>query len=381
MKQIKYISVSLALLAANMIQAQTTPEAIIGQCPDMPSSIILATAAHSSDSEVAAAKAVQTFCAKIDALRKQGDRAMPTVSEAELAQAHTQAVADAEKQAKAMTGKSVEQLKNMSEAEAQAVAERAVQQRFAEAGLGNMNLADLQNMSEDKLKATVSTNMGLTADELKAMKNMSDKEIEAYMKQGDRMQRVQNSAMAKAAANNQSRQPQLSEAEINVLQNAPEEQRKYMEKVDDIRKLHEKEHVELLAQFQSIRDRHFNTAAYRKAQKIWSDCGGKTAYSNDECNAAADRMKTVHIACDAECFALWRTQVEKEQGRLKALLRDAKRVDELQSRAAKTQAKINPNAMSGITQKFNDAEILQYQVVNAYLNITENVVSLPNINN
>jgi hypothetical protein len=383
MNQIKYILVNLALLTANMMQAQTTPEAIIGQTPALPSAATLAAAVHSESDKSAAAKAVQTFRAKLKALsEKAGKAAMGNISEAEIVQARTQAVADAEKQAKAMTGKSVEQLKNMSDAEAQAVADKAMQQRMAEAGMGNMNLADMQNMSEDQLKATMAQKMGLTPAELKAMENMSDKEIEAYMKQGDRMQRVQNSSMAKAAEKNQNARPQLSDAEMNALQNAPEEQRKYMERTHAMRKLHEKERTELDAQIQTVRDRHYNTPSYLNAQKIWSDCGGKTIYTNAQCEAAAAQMRAAHIACDAECFNLLRNQVTKEQGRIKALLPDARRVDDLQSQLSKAQAKLNPNAMSGgITQKISGAGMMQYQLVNAYLNITESVIALPYNNN
>jgi hypothetical protein len=377
MKQVKYLLASLALaMVFGVAQAQNTPEAIIGQTPDLPSAETLA-AAFNGDSDESAAKAVQTFRAKIAALHKNA--APAAISEAELAQAQTQARADAEKQAKALTGKSVSQLQNMSDAEAQALAGKAVQQKMEAAGMGNISLADMQNMSEEQLMAKMAENMGLTAAEMKAMEGMSDKEIEAYMKQGDRMQRMQNSSLAKAAKKNQSRQPQLNEAEIHALGNATEEQRKYMERTDAMNKLHEKEHAELAAQIQSIRNKHYSTAAYLKAQKIRSDCGGKTIYTNAQCEAAAAQMRAAHIACDTECFVLWRNQVTKEQGRIKTLLPDAKRIDDLQAQAAKAQAKMNPNAMSGITQKISDG-MMQRQAVSIYLNVTESVISLPQTN-
>jgi hypothetical protein len=377
MKTVKFLIVMLALLlTCSVAQAQTTPEAIIGQTPDLPSAATLAAAANSSSDESAAEKAVKTFHAKIEALHKKN--APEAISDAEIAQAQTQARADAEKQAKALTGKSVAELQNMSEAEAQSIADKAVQQRMAAAGLENMNLAELQNMNEDDLMAKMAGNMGLTAAEMKAMEGMSDKEIEAYMKQGDRMQRMQNSSMSKAAAKNQSTQPQLNEAEMYALQNAVEERRKYMERIDAMSKLHERERTELAAQIRNICNRHYSAPAYLKAQKIWGDCSGKTAYTNAQCEAAAAQVRAAHTACDTECFDLWRNQIAKEQGRIKTLLPDAGRMDDLQAQAAKAQAKLqkNASAFAGITQKVSDG-LLQRQVVTIYLDTTESVVNFP----
>ncbi|MDR0843508.1 MAG: hypothetical protein LBP68_08850 [Acidobacteriota bacterium] len=381
MTRLKFLPASLALLLlGSVVMAQSTPEAVIGQVPDLPSAATLAAAR--SDSESSAGRAVNDFVKRVNALDKRNDENyMPEISESEIAQATSQAVSDAEKQAKALTGKSIAQLENMSEAELAAVgqkaAKKAVSQNMSAVGMGDISLGDLMNMSEGDLMAKMASNMGLTAAELKAMENMSDAQAEAYMKQGDRMQRVSNSNAAKAAQKNQGKAPKVSEADANALMKAPEEQQKFLQRVEDMRKLVTQERGAFLAKFDEINAKHSGTASYQSAQKIASDCNGKSSRSAAECDAAYAILRAARVSADTECFGLWRNQIAKEQGRIKTLLPDAARVDALTSQATQATARLNQSAMSGISQKFADAGTNQHIVVNAYLASTMSVTNYP----
>jgi hypothetical protein len=398
MKTIKILLANLALLfVCGAMQAQVTPQAVIGQCPDLPSAATLATAAN--DSESAAYRTVSEFLERIKALDKQyagSNDASLNISEAELSSAMTQHVADTEKQLKAKTGKSIAEIQSMSSAEQEALGKKmqqqalkdveqrmaGAQQQMAAAGMGNISLADMQNMSEDQLMAKMAGNTGLTVEEMKALEGMNDKQAEAYMKQGDRMQRFMNSSAGKAAANapvnSSENQFDLSEAEMNALQTAPQEQQKFVERVGEMDKLHARERREVVAKISEVYRKH--APAISDAFDKYSVClDGKTPeYATKEyCDAARKRYLATLIPCDTEAYTLWRNQIAKEQGRYKTLLSDAARVDDLQEQSAKAQAKINKNAMSGITTKIGAVKMNAINVVNAYLNTAASVINYP----
>ena len=125
MKQFNFKQMTvLAMFALTAIsaQAQSTPEAIIGQCPDLPS---VATLAASPDNQAAQA-AKEAFFAKIAALRESGKKASERVSNA----AGTAARNDAERVAQQQTGRSVAELQNMSAAEAEAMGRQLAHRLF-----------------------------------------------------------------------------------------------------------------------------------------------------------------------------------------------------------------------------------------------------------
>jgi hypothetical protein len=376
MKKIKFIIMkSLALLLIHCVaQAQTSPETIIGQTPELPPAQALA----------AETPEIEAFVAQIDRLRKLNDenlaRQMP--SETEIAAMREKAVANAEKQAKQLTGKSVAELQNLSEAEAQAIAEEAVNRQLKAAGLGNMSLDDLQKLEgksdkevmEAMMGAGAIPDLGLTPAELKAMESMTDTQIEAYMKQGDRMQRVQKAADKFDARYKQSKSPEI---DVNVIMQAQEEQQKFMERSDSIRKLNEKERHEVAAQMRdAVYPRH--RAALEKARRDAGECDGKTERSNEWCEDAFRRMRTVETAFRADCYSLWRNQIGKEQERLKTLLDDAKKLDAMQAKAESEQKKMQSVSGAGNLQVMPAIVGMNTAaVVNAYLGTAGDVLNLP----
>jgi hypothetical protein len=232
-------------------------------------------------------------------------------------------------------------------------------------------------MSEDQMMAAMGANMGLTPDEMNAMSKMSDKEIEAYMKQGDRAQRMQNSQMAKAAQQNAGRQPQVNPADIEAMQKAPEAQQAYIQRFDDVRKLIESERTKLARQFADKEERTQKSIAASEAGKIDADCDGKSIYTGAQCEAAWAAVSAKWQACREECFSLWINQIVKEQGRIKALLPEARRVDEMQVKSSVAQARLQPNLTGSLTQKAQAMPIHSASLVSLYLNATASVVTYP----
>jgi hypothetical protein len=384
MKQIKYLFASLALLTVSMAQAQNTPEAIIGQCPAFPSAKTLGAAkAYINE---AASEAVDAFIKKIDELDARNSKnGQAGVSEDELHGALQQAVTDQKKKAEEMTGHSVEEIQNMSDAEQQAVFQKtaekqiaSIEKQMAATGFGDISLQDMANMSEEQLMAKMATSMGLTPAEMEALSKMSDKEAEAYMRKGDRLQRVQNSKMGKAAEQYQSAQPsqpEISVADIEAVQKAPEELQKFIQKVDDLAKLNNSEEKALMQKFAEIHAKHFGTANYRNAATICNE--EKSVYTYEQQQAACKTVQSTQASCYAECFTLWQNQLTTEMGRIKAMLPEARRVDDLQSKATAAQNRLNPNAMAGVTQKFANVGMNALSVVAQYLETAKRVVDYP----
>jgi hypothetical protein len=367
----KKIIITLIALLPLVAIAQTTPEAIIGQCPDLPS--VQALVINNIESEPPAE--ITNFREQIaklrEAIQKNEDQA---ITQADIDRVQS----DAEKQAKQATGKSVAELQNMSEAEQEAMAQKMMAQKMSSSGMGNMSLADLQALegkSNDEIMAAMGNKNvaigGLTPQEIKAMEKMTDKQAEAYMKQGDRMQRVQAAAAGT---------PTVSQAETAAAgkqKKATEEQQKFTEQMSYITSLHEKERKEVADKLSEIQAKHKSTidAAFDAMSPCMDGKIDTKKYTKEYCDAASKRYKAALIACETECFILWRNQISKEQGRYKTLLTDAKKVDALQIESANAQDKIKKSGASNIQKKVVGIGINTSMIVNGYINITENVMN------
>ena len=376
MKTVRFLIVMLTLsLSCGTMQAQKTPEAAIGNVPGLPSAKTLASNSSSNES---AQQQVWAFLRKINEIDSVYTKSIsPDISDADVEQAIKQGNAYAEKQAQQTLGKSVDELKNMSESDLQALATQKINAKISSLGIGNLSLEQMANMSEDEMKAAMATQMGLTPAEMKAMEKMSDKEIEAYMKKGDRMQRVQNSQMVKTAGKQASQQPKVNPDDILAMQKAAEDQQAYMQRESDMRKLLESEWSELAKQFAAKEEHTQNAISASEAGKIVSDCGGKTIYTNAQCEAAFAAVTARWQACREECFSLWCNQIVKDQGRIKALLPEARRVDELNAKARQAQARLQPGFIGSLTQKVQDMPVNSASLVSYYLSVTSSVVSYP----
>ncbi|MDR1678811.1 MAG: hypothetical protein LBR81_03440, partial [Prevotellaceae bacterium] len=299
MKSLKLLSVSLAILVCSSVQAQNTPEAIIGQCPFLPS---VADLSNQSDNPV-----ITDFDNQIEFLRKKSKEAIDKRSGG----IEAATMQDAEKMTQQMTGRSVSQLQNMSKAEQQAMGQQMAQQQLAAAGMGNMSMADLQALSgksDEEMMAVMmsgsANSTGLTAAELKAMENMTDAQIEAYMKQGDRMQRMQAAASTPQAKKQQAEAQAASKKGMSAQQISTEIQQ-INSRWQDIDKLNAKETAEAARKIAEIQAR-YNKQINAIPRSALAG-GHESTYSESEQKA----VSKLYSARDTECYTLWRNQVSQ----------------------------------------------------------------------
>jgi len=353
MKIAKLLSVTFVLLlVCNITWAQSTPEAIIGQCPHLPSAAYLAAG---SDNEAARA-AIDEFYNQIHRLRESAKGATDAAEAA--------GRQDAERITKQMTGKSVSQVQNMSDSEANAMANKMVGQRLAGAGLGNMSLSDLQaleNKSDSEIMAAMTGGGvnygGLTPEELKAMENMTDKQKEAYMKQGDRMQRMQAAApsqQAQVQAQAQAKKA-MSQAQVSA------EMKKITDRWQEIDRLNTKETQDVAVKVTEI---------YARYQPQIDAVPRSDKQKDGEYHTEAEQKNVARLcnARDVECYTIWRNQVSQMQGRIKTKMADAARYDELQAQSMSS---------SGMTAMAKVMPSIGFSIAGQYLDVTSSVTSLP----
>jgi hypothetical protein len=162
----KFFVIMIACLAAAIAaQAQNTPEALIRQCPVLPlidnlmvTNVQYAMSLHGEpfrEKVDSAHQAIKRFHDGISALEQQGAQATEPIRAVVEAGARN----NADNIARQMTGRSAEQLENMSDKELEAMAGGMVSQRISAAGLGNMSIADLQAL-DGKSEAEIMKAMG-----------------------------------------------------------------------------------------------------------------------------------------------------------------------------------------------------------------------------
>ena len=392
MKRILVLLVCFLLFAPITMQAQNTSEAIIETCPDLPSTKALAiNATGGEDNDGATPSEIVNFKSQLEKLRHADIGRMPSISEADINKMKD----DAEKQVKQVeksTGKSLQELEKMNEAEAMALSEKMLEQQMATISAFDMSFADLQALeskSEKEIEAIMTAKIaqktGLTTQELKAMEKMSDKEIETYMQQGDRIQRVQKATEGMQLMDIDEDKANEDARKFEIINQAQEEQMKYMKRMDEINKLLENERKEVTKQMKIIYQKHKNTI-----DAAWIDftpcIDAKTSIvrTEAECNSYRKRYKNAQQTCYAECFELWRNQIGKEQECLKTMLPDAKKLDNLQAQSDEFMAELasRQDPMGGnIMRQSSMKGMTTFMLMGNYINVTESVLYLPDIEN
>jgi phage host-nuclease inhibitor protein Gam len=363
MKKVNFkLMAVLAMFAIVAIsaQAQTTPEAIIGQCPDLPS---VAHLAAPSDNQAAFA-ALDAFRGKIAALRekkkKTGDRISAGTRES--------AISDTERIVRQTTGRSVTEIQNMSEAEKQAMGQQLAQKQLAAAGMGNMSMEQLQALagkSDDEIAAAMTaggmTVGGLTPEELKAMEKMTDAQRAAYMQQGDRMQRMQAAAPTAQQQRNARTQARNAQSQAN----ASADLKRITDRWQEIDRLNEKETREVAAKCAEISAKYDPQIAAIVSKGYFD---GLTTYTAEETKAAGKRVAALRQACNTESYTLWRNQVAKMQGRIKTKMADVARYDELMAQSLSS---------GGMTSTAKAMPSIGFEIAGQYLDVASSVTSLP----
>ena len=162
----KSLSLTIALLLfAGTAQAQVTPQAIIGQCPGLPTPQQWAT----GDTEAFKAKIAELH----DKLNTQVVNATPDVTQEDLEEALAQQRRQQEetnRQIQQNFGFDTNDMANMTEAELQAKV------------MAGMQGAQAQAMAQMDKELAALASLGITEADMKKLEKMNDKQAEAYMK-------------------------------------------------------------------------------------------------------------------------------------------------------------------------------------------------------
>jgi hypothetical protein len=367
MKQIlkfKEILLSAVLIiAAITAQAQTTTFAIIAQTPVLPSPQELA--GDEMPTPTPTVTAVDKFEAEIDRLREKNEEIINstiTVNQSDI----NDVKAKANQQAVQMTGFSIEQLKSMTPEQQQ--------------NLGNQ-LASQKIAGANAMIANSAAQLGLSSQELAAMQNMSDAEIEAYMKSAAVTQKrdaynaqnpVNPEENARQLAKNRSMQKKTE-----TIIDAQQEQKKFMEQKDYIDNLHKKEIAEIVVKLDEIYQRH-KANLDATWEKLAPCLDGKTpAWATEQyCKAAENASRAARISYYTDCYTIWRNQVVKMQGRYKVLHTDAQKIDEIANKSLNASASLDQR-YGDFTKKATPKNTYSHLVTVGYLDISESVTNLP----
>ena len=325
MKVRKLLTLALVMtFAGNVAQGQQTPHAIIKQCPALPAVDILVVTDISYDLNLVgepfkeklenAEKAKKAFHDKIESL----DTQRRDIQEKRQAGVEATAKQDANRIARQMTGRSTEQLENMSESETMAMANNMAGKRLSAAGLGNMSLGDLQaleNKSEEDIMKALS---GATPTQAETPQRMSA----AQSKEQADVQRIAEESRRIQSLNNLS----ISEAQ------------------EELKNIYDK-HRKALIEKASL------------AQKYFEGYMDHRQYTHAQYAAAQRNYESVQEAYLTECYTYWLNLIAQMQKRsmdiIEAMLPEVK----------------NPPA--------NMAGLAAYDLAGLYLNLTSNATLPP----
>jgi formate dehydrogenase maturation protein FdhE len=192
MKKVSKILVMLAIFGLSVsANAQSTPEAIIKQCPDLPS---VANLVASNDDK--AKTTIEGFHAKIDELLRRVEKE----NDSKVAIAGTAGKTDAEKIAKQMTGHSIEELENMSQEDMEKMAQQLIAQQMAAVGKGNTQAKaeDAKSLLEAQTELREINERWQKIDELciNEIKEIAKKIDDIYVKYQKQIDAVPMSGMA-----------------------------------------------------------------------------------------------------------------------------------------------------------------------------------------
>ncbi|MDR0938308.1 MAG: hypothetical protein LBN29_02970 [Mediterranea sp.] len=326
MSRTNHLILTLSLMTVfGAARAQVTPEAIIGQAPDLPSVAHLAAIIQDEAAYDAASAARTAFHANIAALREKLDEAIERTQ----AGGEAAAMSDAERIARQTTGRSVSQLRNMSKADEDKLAREMVAKRLGAAGLGGMTLKQLQALegkSDEEIMSAISAG-GATV----GSHTMED--IQATEKMTDAQARVDASAEMKRITDRWAEIDRVNENEIR----------------DVVAKL-----AELDAKYGL------------QYPPNWGDIMESGTAAQIE--ATSRTVNGIRRAENSEKFTLWRNAVSRMQGRVKTKMADVARYDEL---LAQTMTS------GGMTTTARRMPSIGYEIARQYLNLTSRVTELP----
>jgi hypothetical protein len=334
-----------------------TPEAIIAQCPALPTvkQLVNSNNTHAFGPEV------EAFEAKVETLRENAKSIMESAEKAENAAGEQ----DGDRLARRYTGHSVAELENMSDEEQEAM----INKKLASIGMGNMTLAQIQALddkSDEEIMAAMSksgvTIGGLTSAEIKAMESMTDAQKETYMKQGDRKQRAQ------AFANSQQTKEMLKQGDnAAIIMQTNTELQSINAHWRELKMQIVQEDQEAAKQIAAIDAKYApKVFAIKPTIPLSGETGGF-----DFTPAAAKAREDLIVACRTEQYTLWRNHTIKVQERIKTVMaNEVPRYDELMKQYLMA---------AGMTSSAPLTPSAGYSFAISYLDAAGSVTGLPGI--
>jgi hypothetical protein len=310
-------------------QSQKTPEDIIGQCPELTPIENLALldvypAEGTLEQKVLNAKKAKTaFFDKITALRK----VRKDIAEKADAKMETAGKQDADRIAKQTTGRSLEDLQNMSDAEAMSLANKMVSNQLGSLGLGSMSLSDLQSLE-----------------------GKSDEEI--------------LNAMSGIA-------PALTEMQTPTTGNpqGQSELKKIIDRWAEIDRLNNEDIADGKTKLKAIFEKY--RAAIKEKSDIllpFQDGVGDQKKFDNGYEAALGAYRSVMYQYLVECYAQWNVTVEAVKKRIKTKLTDVVRYDNLMSQT------LSSSGVSGVAKAMPS---VGYDIAEQYLDAAESITAPP----
>jgi hypothetical protein len=339
MKAVKFLSVIVALLfVCGTAQAQeASPQQFIGSCPDFPLSETLALVdiyggipnedlGTLAQKVRAAEKEVDTFRDIISRLREElrfflqeADAAMEAAGEK-----------DADRLVRQQTGRSLEQVQNMSDAEAMKMANNMVSEKLGAMGLGNMSLGDLQ-----------------------ALEGKSDEEI---------MQAMDSIAPAQIGT----KQKQTGNP------NAQAELKKINDRWAEIDQLNNRDIEASVTTFKKVNEAYWREVINEKWEILKPFHDGKIEQKlfDNGYEAALGSYRSSMYEYRLICYTNWERTVKVIKERIKTKLADAARYDELM---------VQNMSASGVTAVAKALQSVGYEIAGQYLDAAASITSPPYI--
>ncbi len=356
MKSLKTITLIIMLMLASMtIQAQSTPEAVVGNVPSLPTP------------QQWAAGDTETFQAKLAELQgklsEQTINLIPNVTQKDYEEhlAYQQRQQEQlNQELKQGFGFDINDVGNMTEAELEAKIRAGMQTQKATA------------MAELEKQMVVLASLGITEADLKKMENMNDKQSEAFIKKrlaengyteadlGQRMLEAGGQVMSDAEWKEEERRQQQMQAEGEAMMRAQETLNAYVEqneikgKLMDEAKLIAHQKLEALTEkYTPVIDKAFSEALECLDQHI-GPCDYESRYK---------KYASLVTEYRTEAYMIWTEYILDAQGHLKILLTYASAADE----ATRNRPNLMGNAAVDQLTKMSNYAI---NVAAIYLNVT-----------
>ena len=359
MKTLKLLSVSLALSVCIMMQAQITSEAVVGNCPSLPTP------------QQYAAGNTQAFKDKIAELQgklaQQQANLIPNVTQKDLDESAAHQRSQQEQLNKQMQqnfGFNTADMANMTEAEFQAKA------------MGGLQNAQAQAMADLNRQMAALASLGITEADMKKMEKMNDKQAEAYMKKrltengyteadfGRRMMEAGAPVLSEAEWKEEERREREAEAQGQAIIKAQETLEAFMHQ-QEVANRHIDEAREIATRkVEALKNKYDPMIAEETGKSINCVENRIKGLTNADCESYMRKADALATEYRAEAYRAWAEYILAAQGRLKVLLSYASAAD-----AAKANMPgMTGNAATDQLQRMSDYAI---SVAAQYLNVTD----------